>query len=147
MSSLSHHTLRQLKFILPGGLTTYYLNSHAIFWRVVRGDTGTDGWGRFVALAALGSALLTVTLFIYILSIPLLEGEQPNYRRWRESGTLSSVIPILTASIVVGWWLLTFTLSRWSGLGLIEGVVGASGLYALTFGLLGLVPSPRVSRQ
>ncbi|KAH9838239.1 uncharacterized protein C8Q71DRAFT_750134 [Rhodofomes roseus] len=145
--SVSRHTLKQLKFILPGGLITYYLDSHAAFWRVVNADADIDGWGRIAAYASLGSATLTISLFMYILSIPLLQGQQPNYRRWRESGVLSSVIPLLTASIVVGWSLLSYTLGRWSKFGVIEGVIASSGLYALTFGLLGLIPAPKVPRQ
>jgi len=144
---VSRHTLKQLKFILPGGLITYYLGSHATFWRIVNGDADVEGWGRLAALASLGSAMLTISLFMYILSIPLIQGQQPNYRRWRESGVLSSVIPLLTASIVVGWSLLSYTLGRWSKFGVVEGVIASSGLYALTFGLLGLIPAPKVPRQ
>lgn len=44
LSSLSQHTLRQLKFILPGAAVTYYLDSHAAFWRIVQGAAST--WGR-----------------------------------------------------------------------------------------------------
>ena len=43
---------------------------------------------------------------------------------WRESGVLSSVIPVLTASIVMGWSLLSVTLGRWSSLGYFEGIIG-----------------------
>jgi len=46
------------------------------------------------------------------------------YRSWRDSGILSSVIPILTVAILVGWSLLCFTLGRWSSLGYLQGVVG-----------------------
>ena len=78
----------------------------------------------------------------------------------------------MTASIVAGWSLLGYTLGAWSDLGYIEGtiagmslrfgqpcafVVGsrtltifcivASGLYALAFGLLGLIPAPKVHRD
>ncbi|KZT72981.1 hypothetical protein DAEQUDRAFT_722072 [Daedalea quercina L-15889] len=145
--SVSRHTLKQLKFILPGGLITYYLGSHEALWRIVDGEAHTTGWGRLAAYASLGSAMLTISLFMYILSIPLIQGQQPNYRRWRESGVLSSVIPLLTASIVVGWSLLSYTLGCRSNFGVIEGVIASSGLYALTFGLLGLIPAPNVPRQ
>lgn len=110
------------------------------------------------------SALLTFVLFMYVLLFPLIKGEQPNvrtqvasssarrltsralqYRHWRQSGVLSTVIPVsqrsdtlqtrlltfltwrlqvLTASILAGWSLLTFTLARWSNLGYIEGIIG-----------------------
>jgi len=84
---------------------------------------------------------------MYVLLFPLIKGEQPNYPHWRQSGVLSTVIPVLTASILAGWSLLTFALARWSSLGYLEGMIGASGLYALAFGLLGLIPAPRVQRQ
>ncbi|EPS94485.1 hypothetical protein FOMPIDRAFT_1038833 [Fomitopsis schrenkii] len=145
--SVSRHTLKQLKFILPGGLITYYLGSHAALWRIVNSEEQITGWSRLAAYGSLGSAVLTVSLFMYILSIPLIQGQQPNYRRWRESGVLSSVIPLLTASIVVGWSLLSYTLGRWSIFGVLEGVIASSGLYALTFGLLGLIPAPNVRRH
>ncbi|KAH9949912.1 hypothetical protein B0H21DRAFT_687617 [Amylocystis lapponica] len=145
--SLSRHTLRQLKFILPGGVVTYFLGTHVALWRLVRGQVAVDGWARIAALASLVSAIITVSLFIYILSVPLIQGRQPDYRHWRESGVLSSVIPTLTASIVFGWSLLSYTLGRWSGFGYLEGLIASSGLYALSFGLLGLVPAPRISRR
>ena len=67
----------------------------------------------------------------------------------------------------MGWSLLSYTLGRWSNFGAIEGVIAcmspafltflarrptnsvllASGLYALTFGLLGLIPAPNVRRR
>ncbi|GBE88033.1 hypothetical protein BKA93DRAFT_792965 [Sparassis latifolia] len=145
--SLSRHTLKQVKFILPGAFITYYLGSHVEVWKLVTGDAGVDGWGRIAALGSLVSAIITVSLFVYILVIPLIQGEHPDYRRWRESGLLSCVIPVLTASIIVGWSLLSYTLGRWSNLGYLEGVIAASGLYALSFGLLGLIPAPKVSRR
>jgi len=87
-----------------------------------------------------------VVLFLYVLLVPWIRGIEPNYLSWRESGVLSSVIPVLTASIVMGWSLLSVTLARWSSLGYLEGVIGASGLYALVFGLMGLIPAPKVHR-
>lgn len=45
--SLSRHTLRQLKFVIPGGVTTYYLRTHQVFWGLVNG-MGWEGWGRYV---------------------------------------------------------------------------------------------------
>ncbi|EPQ54094.1 hypothetical protein GLOTRDRAFT_106629 [Gloeophyllum trabeum ATCC 11539] len=90
---------------------------------------------------------LTVCLFLYVLLVPWIRGLPPDYRSWRQSGELSKVIPMLTASIVTGWSSLSFTLARWSGLGFMEGIIGASGVYALAFGLLGLLPAPRVRRR
>jgi len=42
---------------------------------------------------------------------------------------LSSVIPILTAAILVGWSLLSFTLGTWSSLGYMEGTIGGKILF------------------
>ncbi|KAI0694669.1 hypothetical protein C8T65DRAFT_666481 [Cerioporus squamosus] len=145
--SISRHTLKQLKFVLPGGLLTYYFDSHNILLRILSGEDGAQGWGRFAARTSLLSAAVTVSLFLYVLVLPLLQGGQPNYQHWRQSGVLSTVIPIMTASIVAGWSLLGYTLGHWSNLGYAEGVIAASGLYALAFGLLGLIPAPKVRRQ
>ncbi|KAI0787953.1 hypothetical protein C8Q74DRAFT_1255015 [Fomes fomentarius] len=145
--SFSRHTLKQLKFVLPGGLLTYYYDSHNMLLRILSGEGGVRSWGRFAARASLLSAAVTVSLFLYVLVLPLLQGEQPNYRHWRQSGVLSTVIPIMTASIVAGWTLLGYTIGRWSDLGYVEGIVAASGLYALGFGLLGLIPAPKVQRH
>ncbi|RDX42135.1 hypothetical protein K466DRAFT_575159 [Polyporus arcularius HHB13444] len=145
--SFSRHTLKQLKFVLPGGIVSYYLDSHNVLLRILSGEDGAQGWGRFAARMSLLSAAVTISLFLYVLVLPLLQGEQPNYQHWRQSGVLSTVIPIMTASIVAGWSLLVYTLANWSELGYIEGVIAASGLYAFVFGLLGLIPAPKVRRQ
>ncbi|RDB25812.1 hypothetical protein Hypma_006550 [Hypsizygus marmoreus] len=124
------HTLRQLKLVVPGGAITYYLGTLQEFWRITQGAEGS--WARTAALGALGHGLVTIALFIYILLTPWIKGVEPNYRSWRESGVLSSVIPILTMSIVVGALLLVFTLGQWSSLGYVQGIIGAS-LLRLSF--------------
>ncbi|TFK72884.1 hypothetical protein BDN72DRAFT_266573 [Pluteus cervinus] len=138
----AQHVLRQLKLVIPGGAITYYLGTIHHFLDIV--STQSDSWGSTVARIALLNGLATITLFLYVLVIHWKKGVQPNYRSWRESGVLSLVIPTLTASIVVGWMLSVFVLGGWSSLGYAKGIVGA--LYALTFGLLGLVPAPKVKR-
>ncbi|KAG8213006.1 hypothetical protein J3R82DRAFT_11393 [Butyriboletus roseoflavus] len=40
-----------------------------------------------------------------------------------------------------------FTLGKWSSLGYLKGTIGASGLYALVFGLMGLLPAPMIRRS
>ncbi|KAI0077901.1 hypothetical protein K474DRAFT_1642471 [Panus rudis PR-1116 ss-1] len=145
LASLSRHTLRQLKFILPGGLITFWLDTYHEFVRVLLGEQGS--FARTFALLSVAAATLTFSLFMYILLFPLIKGEHPNYRQWRQHGVLSSVIPLLTTSILTGWSLMVYILGRWSSLGWVEGIIGASGLYALSFGLLGLIPAPRVRRQ
>jgi len=143
-SHLSRHTLRQLRFVLPGGALTYWLGTLEELQHVW---ASASGWARPLVLTSLLSGLLTVVLVIYILLIPVIKGIPPNYRSWRESGELSSVIPILTASMIIGWSFLSYILGRYSSLGYIEGVIGSSGLYALAFGIMGLIPAPRVKQQ
>ncbi|KAH9972792.1 hypothetical protein BGW80DRAFT_1312583 [Lactifluus volemus] len=140
----SGHLTRQLRFVIPGAAITYWLHTPSIFARI---------WADAAPLARLLvgvstlSGLLTVSLFLYILLIPMIKGIPPNYRSWRESGELSSVIPILTGSIITGWASLCGVLGRYSSLGYILGIIAGSGLYALAFGIMGLLPAPRVARQ
>ncbi|KIL67582.1 hypothetical protein M378DRAFT_73345 [Amanita muscaria Koide BX008] len=145
MSSLwSRHTARQLKLAIPGLLVTYYLGTLPEIWGVYYGQVGT--WPRSAALICLVNAFITIGLFIYVLLTPLIKGVEPDFRSWRKSGLLSRVIPVLTASMVTGWLALVFTLGQWSRLGFGKGLVGACGLYATVFGMLGLLPAPKVRR-
>ncbi|KAI0767905.1 hypothetical protein BC629DRAFT_1292675 [Irpex lacteus] len=147
IGALSRHTLKQLKFIIPGGLVTFWLNTHQAFWSIFVGDGELGSYARTSAFLTVLLGVLTVSLFLYILLVPLIQGVRPDFRRWRESGILSSVIPVLTGSIVIGWTLTAFTLGRWSELGYLRGIIGASGLYALVFGLMGLIPAPKTYRS
>ncbi|KAI0087324.1 hypothetical protein BDY19DRAFT_246186 [Irpex rosettiformis] len=144
IASLSRHTLRQLKFIIPGGLVTFWLNTHNAFWNIFTGDSQNGSWARTSAFLTVLLGVVTVSLFMYILLVPLIQGIRPDFHRWRQSGVLSSVIPVLTGSIVFGWTLTAFTLGRWTELGYLRGIIGASGLYALAFGLMGLIPAPKL---
>jgi len=144
-SPVSRHTIRELEYILPGALITYFYGTISEFLRILSHESLTHGgWlASNSAFLSLALAMLTVSLFVYILLLPLIMGEQPNYRSWRESGPLSKVIPILTASIVMGWSLAVFTLGHWTSLGYVGGVIATTGLYALAFGILGLLPVPK----
>jgi len=134
---LSRHTQKQLKFLLPGGCVTYAFGTTAKFWQLVETD---QGWARMSARTSLACGAMAVSLFLYILLVPWIRGVQPNYTQWRRSGELSFIIHALTVLIVTGWPLLWFTLSYFTDLGALKGVIAASGLYAFTVGLLGLVP-------
>ncbi|EJF64675.1 hypothetical protein DICSQDRAFT_99951 [Dichomitus squalens LYAD-421 SS1] len=147
LMTFSRHTVKQLKFVLPGGLLTYYFDSWNVLLRILNGQAGEGRWSRLSARLSIFSAAITVSSFLYVLALPLVRGEQPNYRSWRQSGVLSTVIPVMTVSIVAGWSLLVYTLGQWSSLGYLEGIIAATALYALAFGLLGLIPAPRVRRQ
>ncbi|KAF8626996.1 hypothetical protein AX15_004580 [Amanita polypyramis BW_CC] len=140
----SQHTLRQLKLVIPGAVVTYYLGTLHEIWRVYHGQVGS--WPRSAALIFLASGVMTIGLFIYVLLTPLIRGVEPDFRSWRQSGLLSRVIPMLTASMVTGWLALVYTLGQWTRLGFGKGLVGACGLYATMFGMLGLLPAPKVKR-
>ncbi|KAJ7756394.1 hypothetical protein DFH07DRAFT_820408 [Mycena maculata] len=140
------HYLRQLQLVVPGGVLTYYLRTvHHLAATLNSADP--DSWGRMAAIASIALGALTVALFIYILLTPWIYSVAPDFRSWRESGLLSSVIPMLTFSIVTGWLSMTMTLGQWTSLGYPKAVVGTSAIYALTFGLLGLIPAPRIRAQ
>lgn len=136
------HVLRQFRFILPGALATYFLHTYAQLWLLL---VNASGWAWFSALLSVTTGSLSVGLMLYILVGISLKGAPPDFKRWRESGELSIVIPTLTASMIVGWSTLTYTLAYWAGMGFIEGIIGSSGLYALAFGLCGLIPVPRIA--
>ncbi|KAG9315328.1 hypothetical protein JVU11DRAFT_4470 [Chiua virens] len=143
LHALSRHTLRQLKFIIPGAVITFLLNTHRVlFGLLYTHNAGPDDWSRTVALLASCLGGIVVLLFLYVLLVHWIRGVEPDYRSWRKSGVLSRVIPTLTAAILAGWSLLSITLGRWSSLGYLKGTIGASGLYALVFGLMGLLPVP-----
>ncbi|KAF8808717.1 hypothetical protein BYT27DRAFT_7096144 [Phlegmacium glaucopus] len=139
----TRHALKQLKLVLPGAALTYYLGTIHTFLSVLHGSAGS--WARTGAIVAAGLGLITITLFSYVLLLPWFTGEKPNYKTWRDSGILSSVIPALTSSIVIGWLVAVSTLGQWSSLGYVNGIIGVSAFYALTFGLLGLVPTRRIA--
>ncbi|KAF8349112.1 hypothetical protein F5887DRAFT_1060013 [Amanita rubescens] len=144
----SQHTLRQLKLVIPGVAVTYYLGTLHEIWRLYHGHVGS--WphtaDRSATLFFLASGVMTIGLFIYVLLTPLIKGVEPDFRSWRQSGLLSRVIPVLTASMVTGWLALVYTLGQWTRLGFGKGLVGACGLYATVFGMLGLLPAPKVRR-
>ncbi|KAI9566780.1 hypothetical protein HD554DRAFT_2024768 [Boletus coccyginus] len=143
LRALSRHTLRQLKFIIPGATVTFLLNTHHILFGLLSTPNASPGdWSRTVALLASCLGGLVVLLFFYVLLVHWFRGVGADYRSWRQSGVLSRAIPALTAAIVAGWSLLSITLGKWSSLGYLKGTIGASGLYALVFGLMGLLPAP-----
>ncbi|KAI6165618.1 hypothetical protein EDD17DRAFT_1472457 [Pisolithus thermaeus] len=151
--SLSRNTFRQLKFIIPGAVVTYVFDTHhVVLGLLAHSEPSNLARGVHLlylilfALLSLALGSCVVGLFLYVLFVPWIQGVELNYRSWRESPILSSVIPVLTASILAGWSLLSITLGKWSRLGYIEGTIGASGLYALTFGLIGLLPTPKFHR-
>jgi len=141
----TQHALRQMKLLIPGAVMTYYLGTLDEFWDILHGNGGSLAQSAAFIVSLLG--LTTIGLFLYVLFLPLITGEEPDYRTWRESRALRGLIPILTISIVVGWLVSVSTLGHWSHLGYVKGSVGVSAFYALTFGVLGLIPVPKTSRK
>lgn len=99
----TRHALRQLQFVIPGGAITFYLKTLAVLQRVW--DSASGSWARCVSslipfifpddplfcanrvgicrplvLTSILSGLLTISLFLYILLIPVLKGIPPNVR-------------------------------------------------------------------
>ncbi|KZS88136.1 hypothetical protein SISNIDRAFT_460208 [Sistotremastrum niveocremeum HHB9708] len=132
------HTVKQLKFVLPGSVTVWLFRPLTHIWLLL----DEDGWTRLSAGLSLATGVLTLILFVYLMLLPWFRGYQPNYRQWRDSGELSLVVPVLTGSIVFGYFLLVFTLSQFSELGITKSLVASTGLYILSFGLVGLFPVP-----
>ncbi|KAN0092761.1 hypothetical protein V8E55_003545 [Tylopilus felleus] len=143
LRALSRHTLRQLKFIIPGATITFLLNTHHVLLGLLSTPSASPGdWSRTAAFTASCLGGIVILLFLYLLLLHWIQGVEPDYRSWKKSGVLSHVIPTLTAAIVAGWSMLAITLGKWSNLGYLKGTIGASGLYALVFGLMGLLPAP-----
>lgn len=63
--SLSRHTLRQLKFVIPGGAITYYLGTHGVFWGLIN-EIGWESWAgcvNYVPLFVARRSDFTIILF------------------------------------------------------------------------------------
>ncbi|KAF8507669.1 hypothetical protein JB92DRAFT_2734775 [Gautieria morchelliformis] len=133
------HTRKQLKYVATGGMITWFT---AVFSQLRELLRDAKGSARVFTSLSVLLGITTILLFLYLVFLPRVRGVNPNYSSWRDSPELAVVIPILTTSIVVGWSSLVFTLSTWSSLGTIWSIVGSGGLYALCFGLIGLIPVP-----
>lgn len=93
----AQHALRQVKLLIPGAALTYYLGTLDEFWNILHGNAGS--WARSVsssflefislivwdidrtaALIVSVLGLTTITLFLYVLFLPLITGEEPDVR-------------------------------------------------------------------
>jgi len=93
MSSVSQHTIRQLKLIVPGGVLVWYFDALKEFWKALHSEAD---WGRCVqmsswwfvllpdvksrtvTLASLLAGCTTISLFIYVLLTPWIRGVEPD---------------------------------------------------------------------
>ncbi|KAG8884729.1 hypothetical protein FRB97_003513 [Tulasnella sp. 331] len=132
-----NHALKQLKYIVGGGILAYYLDvQHELDFLL-----HTPGWPSMAAQACIGLTSATVLIFLYLLVVlPRFKGIQPDYQNWRASSDLSLLVPLLTTSIASGWVLLLVSLANFTRLNLLQSIAGCS--YALMFGLVGLIPVP-----
>ncbi|KAF8575971.1 hypothetical protein K439DRAFT_698298 [Ramaria rubella] len=138
-STVVEHTRKQLKYIATGGVITWFTRILSQLRTLLYDARGS---ARVLTLLSSLLGVTTILIFLYLVLLPRVRGANPNYSNWRDSPELAVVIPILTTSIVLGWSCLAFTLSTWSTLGVLLSLVGTSGLYALCFGLIGLIPVP-----
>lgn len=138
------HQRKQLKFIVSGGLGTYYCHTVSNLLAVVFADRdAVSAPAKLTAKLALLLGTLTLALFLYLILVPWIRNVQLDYQQWRASPELRTTITTLTVSIVSGWTLLVYALTAGTPLGLFKAFLGATSLYLLCFGLLGLIPVPR----
>ncbi|KAG6373472.1 hypothetical protein JVT61DRAFT_6625 [Boletus reticuloceps] len=176
LHALSRHTLRQLKFIIPGAVVTFLFNTHWVLFGLLSTPNASPGdWSRIVALLASCLGGLVVLLFLYVLLVHWLRGVEPNVSPHSYHPVVfsdSSKVPFLEKV----WhpfarnpnfdrchprWLVTPFHHPWEMVKsrILEGhhrrylyctsppkhspiPDAASGLYALVFGLIGLLPLP-----
>jgi len=140
-SITSSHVYKQLKFIVSGGIATWATDVIPHVRRLL--DQQTWNWQRISTTTAVGLGGFMVLLFFYVLILlPRVRGINPDYVNWRHSPRMKVVVPLLTLTIVSGWSTLLFSLVTWTDLGVMSSLVGSVGVYLLTFGLMGIIPSP-----
>ena len=70
---------------------------------------------RNSAFLSLALALLTVSLFVYILLLPLIKGEQPNVRPRPLPGSISIGVWVrFLAEKLSGFWIVSLVEGVWS---------------------------------
>ncbi|ODN98328.1 hypothetical protein L198_03572 [Cryptococcus wingfieldii CBS 7118] len=155
------------KYVLVGGLGCWYLDYPDVVKRTLE---ARHGWIRRVLITGLGLHIATIFIFLYlVLFLPWVRGFTPNYPKWQESARLRIIVPLLTASIIGGWTCLVISLSQAGktttlqsvldafkavgnasleqmegreGMGIFSSMAGATALFTLTLGILGMIPAP-----
>ncbi|KAK8869593.1 hypothetical protein IAR55_000160 [Kwoniella newhampshirensis] len=155
------------KYIALGGVGCWWVGLLGAVRKVLDGERG---WVRRVLVLGLGLHVTTITIFLYlVLFLPWLRGYIPNYLNWQKSARLRIIVPLLTTTILLGWTCLVVSLSQAGkrtmfesaidavkglgnasleqmegaeGLGVFKAMAGATALYTLTLGVLGLIPAP-----
>ncbi|WVR05337.1 hypothetical protein IAU60_002351 [Kwoniella sp. DSM 27419] len=160
------------KYVLLGSAACWWSGLPMGVMRVLEME---GGWIRKMMVAGLSLHGVTVFIFLYlVLFLPWLRGYIPNYPKWQQSARLRFIVPLLTLTILLGWTSLVVSLSQAGkrtmlesavdavkglgnasleqmegvrGLGVFRSMVGATGLYTLTLGLLGFIPAPVRDKQ
>ncbi|ORY29951.1 hypothetical protein BCR39DRAFT_530255 [Naematelia encephala] len=155
------------KYIALGGVGTWYTDLIGVGRRILDEESG---WIRRVLVAAIGLHGLTIIIFLYlVLFLPWFRGYIPHYPKWQQSARLRLLVPVLTATILLGWTSYVVSLSQAGkasifvslgdavqgvgeadpakmsgtrGIGVFRAMAGTTALYALTLGVLGLIPAP-----
>ncbi|WRT67381.1 uncharacterized protein IL334_004352 [Kwoniella shivajii] len=155
------------KYVLIGGLGCWWVDLPNAVQRVLASE---GNWVRRMMFAGLGGHGATVLIFLYlVLFLPWFRGYVPNYPQWQASPRLSLIVPLLTATILLGWTCLVVSLSQAGkrsmlesavdavkgvgnaslgqmkgedGLGVFKSMVGATSLYIFSLGILGFIPAP-----
>ncbi|KAK1925091.1 hypothetical protein DB88DRAFT_487892 [Papiliotrema laurentii] len=156
------------KYVLAGAFGCWWTG---IADEIVGIYEGPSGWIRSLLVASVAFHACSVMIFLYlVLFLPYIRGYIPNYPKWQESARLRVIVPLLTASIFLGWSGYVVSLSQAgkrtvlsalkdaavdaakSGLktastqrpmGLLSAIGGTTALYSLTIGILGFIPTPK----
>lgn len=99
---------KQLKYLIIGGVLTSYFQVYSHLADAL--SLGVSSSSAKLALLSVVLLVATVVLFGYVILLPA-RGQTVNYIEWRSDSRLSTSIPLLTASIILGWITLLVTLS------------------------------------
>lgn len=100
---------KQLKYLSIGLVLTSYFQVYSHLADALSFGISSSSSAQ-LALLSIGLLVTTVLLFTYVLLLPA-RGYNINYADWRRDAHLSTAIPLLTASILLGWTTLLITLS------------------------------------
>ncbi|KAF8340276.1 uncharacterized protein EI90DRAFT_3035048 [Cantharellus anzutake] len=137
---MAPHILKQLRYIAFGAATTWYFNVPKHISEVL--DRGVTTLPGALTVTSIALQILAVGVFLYILVyLPRIKGIHPDYSHWPQN-ELSTAVPWLTFGIIGGWSSLFYALWSYTELVLWKSIVASLGFYALTVGIIGLIPTP-----
>jgi len=135
-----HHIIKQLQYIAFGAVTSWYFGLAKHGPELLRkGITSLPG-----ALLTISIILqtLSIVIFLYvILYFPLVKGKFPDYAHWPHN-ELANIVPWLTFGIIGGWTTLFYALWTYTPLSFWGSLISSLGYWALTIGIIGLIPTP-----